>query len=196
MIVYLHGFNSAPSRDSDKVQMLLRSGEEVLCLGYDSFSKREDNLISLRLEIAELDRYRLVVVGTSLGAYYAAEVCRRLEIPCVLINPCVDPFFYLSQQKDVDFLNYVTGQKRRLTAEVIESYRGFPIRDSGYFYRPLLLLDLGDEVMSSVETSRVLAGFEVIKYPGGSHRFCHMELALPEIMWHLTACSFVCDLNS
>jgi predicted esterase YcpF (UPF0227 family) len=180
---------------SPKVQALLKSGEEVVCLGYDSFSTREEIVDGLIRDLGHPDPYRLMIVGTSLGAYYAAELARRKELPCVLINPCTDPFQYLSPLAGQLFENHGTGEKKTLSHDTAMSYRDHPLKTEGYFYRPLVLLDQGDEVFSSEQTEADLSSFETIVYPGGDHRFQHMAQAMPEIIGHLNVCSIASHMN-
>ena len=53
-----------------------------------------------------------------------------------------------------------------------------------------MILDLGDEILDARETIKKYQGKVALKiFEGGSHRFDHMEEAMPEI---LTAMSTVC----
>ena len=56
---------------------------------------------------------------------------------------------------------------------------------------PLVLLDMGDEVINSFETRENLTGFPMIEWVGGSHRFDHMNDALQHIKQYLNHCSYV-----
>jgi hypothetical protein len=67
-----------------------------------------------------------------------------------------------------------------------------------YEYKPLLLLDADDELIDSQQSLNVLKGVvsnSSVYYPGGSHRFDHIDLALPSIQNYLNNCSYVSHLD-
>jgi predicted esterase YcpF (UPF0227 family) len=139
----------------------------------------------------------LLLVGTSLGAYYAAAAAKILALPCVLINPCVDPFSnFRGRCPNIEYTNFVTGRIARLTSETVQSFEGHRMQLDGYAYRPLVCLADGDEVFDSDVTAETLSDFEVVRFPGGSHRFEQMTDALQIIENYANVCSTAADLNS
>jgi predicted esterase YcpF (UPF0227 family) len=198
MIVYLHGFNSAFNPDSDKVRALSKI-DEVYPVSYNSFDSHTNILYDLLTKTRHLSNP--VFVGTSLGGFYAAALASSFGSPCVLINPVVSGLFFKTAGeaiKDVPMKNYVTGEYSTLTQTVLDSYATLALTECYYEYKPLLLLDMGDELLDSYETRETLKDVvspSSLYYPGGSHRFDHIDIALPSIQSYLNNCSYVSHLD-
>lgn len=188
MIVYLHGFNSAYNPDSDKIVALSKL-DKIYPLSYNSFDTY-DNIMRSILE-ATSHLKNLVFAGTSLGGFYAANCASKLGVPCVLINPVTRGSFIQNNAifiKDVPMTNYVTGEINAVTQTMIDSYDGLDIKELDYDCKPMLLLDLGDEIIDSEDTSKHLKDIiscSSVYYPGGSHRFDHIECSLLDIEYYL-----------
>jgi uncharacterized protein len=198
MIVYLHGFNSAYNPSSDKIVALSKL-DKVYPLSYNSFDTYSNILDGILQATRHLED--LVFVGTSLGGFYAASAASALGVPCVLINPVVCGSFVQNTAlfiKDVPMTNFVTGDVHTVTQTTIDSYENLDIAQLNYEYKPLLLLDAADELLDSHQTYNHCKHFiskSSVCYPGGSHRFDHIDLALPSIENYLNNCSTVshCD---
>ena len=198
MIIYLHGFNSAFNPDSDKVRALSKI-DKVYPLSYNSFDSHSNILYDILSKTRHLENP--IFVGTSLGGFYAAMAASAFGAPCVLINPVVTGSFFQTTGtliKNVSMINYVTGEQSALTQQTLESYTDTTIIDLNYEYKPLLLLDAADELIDSIQTHEAL--LEIVSessmcYPGGSHRFDHIDLALPVIESYLNNCSYVSHLD-
>jgi uncharacterized protein len=188
---YLHGFNSAVDESSDKFQLLKTLGETVP-LNYDSFDTY-GNIIKSLVGRIEMD-FMLVFVGTSLGGYYAAELGKIFDSPCVMINPALNPGECLEPLVGQTFENYQTGVVNTLSKETVDSYRGMEFSKDRYrYYTPLVLLDSGDELLDSKKTSQEMSGYDVVCFNGGNHRFEHMVESLPFISNYVDTCSYICE---
>jgi predicted esterase YcpF (UPF0227 family) len=92
-LLYLHGFRSSPR--SFKAQRLLgwlaahRPDVHAWCPALPP-SPREAMALVLH-GVAAWPPERSVVVGSSLGGFYATVVAERLGWPALLLNPAVDP---------------------------------------------------------------------------------------------------------
>jgi predicted esterase YcpF (UPF0227 family) len=194
MIVYLHGFNSAYNPDSDKVRALSKI-DDVHPLSYNSFDTYKNILDDILSKACHLSNP--IFVGTSLGGFYAGACASAFDVPCVLINPVVSGSFFQTVGaiiKDVPMKNYVTEQMSSLTQPVLDSYSDLALYDLHYEYKPLLLLDADDELIDSQQSLNALKDVvskSSVYYPGGSHRFDHIDLALPVIQNYLNNCSLI-----
>jgi predicted esterase YcpF (UPF0227 family) len=76
----------------------------------------------------------------------------------------------------------------------IESYRGRRF-DARRPVLPLVLLDEGDERLDSRVAGEHFTGLDcpVVLFPGGNHRFEHMEEALPRILRYADSGGVVAD---
>ncbi len=183
--VYLHGFASSFDPTNDKVRLLETIGN-VIGITYnttDTYDQIKATLANRCVEL-DIDLFETSFVGTSLGAYWAAELGRIFGSTAVLINPCYDPFNML--QRRVGNVQHVkTGETITLTKEAVDSYRGKEINLDLFVYKPLFLLDEGDDVISSASTMAkyidAIGQGLIVVYRGGDHRFQHMAESLDEI---------------
>jgi predicted esterase YcpF (UPF0227 family) len=188
MVIYLHGFNSAFDPDNVKVRALAQV-YQLHPLTYDSFAPFDEVMEFLTTQADSLGAAGLKVVGTSLGGFFAAHLASRLGLPAVVINPCYDPHAMLDKYVGQEFPNFKTGVVRTLTPATGRSYAGRSVANLGFQQAPLVLLDAADELLDSAATARELGHFPVHVFPGGSHRFEHIEAALPVIDVYFSRCA-------
>ena len=87
-IVYLHGFGSGGS--SEKGVLLKKYfGKSHNIITPDLSEKPEEAIKQIHSIISKTGRF--IFVATSLGGFYADYFNKFGDIPCVLINPLVDP---------------------------------------------------------------------------------------------------------
>ena len=118
-----------------------------------------------------------LIVGTSMGGFFAAWLGCELGLPFIAINPAITPANALRKYIGVGPTHY--GTTFDLKQEVTDAYSGLPFRADG---DGIVVLDLGDEVIDAHATITALKNrIPLITFPGGSHRFDHMHAFLPEI---------------
>jgi uncharacterized protein len=94
LILYLHGFRSSPnSRKAQHLRALMRAHgleADYLCpqLPASPRAAAEVALAAAQLEPTE----RLVLIGSSLGGYYATWLAEKLGCRAVLLNPAIRPY--------------------------------------------------------------------------------------------------------
>lgn len=185
--VYIHGFNSAFSRENPKIAQLETIGE-VIGVTYDTLASYEVARAEIIAQLPD-ELFDVVLIGTSLGGFWAADIGRELGLPAVLINPSTNPGVTLERYAGQIFTNYITDVTAEFTREAFESYALASIKTWDYYrFRPLVLLDEGDEVISADETYEKLVTFLTYLFPGGSHRFDHMEQSLDLIRAYAIHC--------
>jgi len=175
MILFIHGFASLGlGMKSAALRDYFGAGEVLL----PNLPHAPD--IAIR-ELEELlERYPVdLLVGSSLGGYYATWLNRRTPRPAVLINPAVAPFALLD-----DYLGEHTrpdGSTFQLTTNHLATLRSMHRERLRKDERYLVLLQSGDEVLDYRQAATYYAGKDVIVEPGGDHRFQHFEDYLPRI---------------
>ena len=192
--VYIHGFNSAANPQSDKVRHLSKLGK-VISVTYDTFATYEQIVEQLSSQIPSDED--VTFVGTSLGGFWAFEMGRKYATPAVIINPAINPALSLCKYIGIDQKNHVTGEVKVLSDTVVESYldKALDDTDQSLAFLPLLLLDLGDDVLNPYTTRETLAMCPMFTWNGGSHRFDHMEQAVERIKHYVNRCSYVSALD-
>ncbi|ENO84544.1 YqiA/YcfP family alpha/beta fold hydrolase [Thauera linaloolentis] len=174
MIIYLHGFRSAPA--SVKAQALKSRMAER---GLGGFFWCEQLPVSPRdaiaLAEAAIDRalgagLQPTVVGSSLGGYYATWLAERHDLRAVLVNPAVvAPLSleaYIGPQE-----NLYTGERFEFTQQHIDVLRALDVPAITRPERYWLLAETGDEVLDYRHAVRKYAGARQTVLEGGDHGF-------------------------
>jgi len=109
-ILYLHGLGS--SGESGTAQGLTELGYDVISPTYrPEFEKASlDNLV--QKESPDL------IIGTSMGGYYALKLAEYKSVNAIAINPCFNP----KQQLKLPAINWKTGELINFTQEMLEAF--------------------------------------------------------------------------
>ena len=185
MIIYLHGFNSGGQ--SQKAAWLREhlAPAPVFAPSYPAH-RAVEALRALRKFIRRLRREnpqsrRLMLIGSSLGGFWAPYLAPEFGACMVLINPSMRPDETLARHTG-RYRNEATGGETVLTADDVRALKAHRVEPCNPQVPTLLLLDARDEVLDYRLAEAALRGCgKTIVYPGGSHRFDHLPEALPEI---------------
>jgi predicted esterase YcpF (UPF0227 family) len=185
MIIYLHGFNSGGR--SHKAGWLRAQLAPTVVFAPDYQPHRAHEAArELRKFIHRLRREnpqdpKLMLIGSSLGGFWAQHLAGEFGAAIVLINPSVRPYETLTRYAG-RFRNEATGGETVLTAEDVATLRDYRVEPCDPRAPTLVLLDAGDEVLDYRIAEAAFRGCgKTVVYPGGSHRFDHLAEALPEI---------------
>ena len=159
---------------TEKVSLLNTIGE--LCLfEYDTMASPIiiEKHLQFQMNMFDPD----IIVGTSLGGYWACRMSSLNAKPCVMINPSIFPSTSLKENVGTH-INYVNGKEGTLTEESVDQYidvHDIDLRGMSC----LVLLDADDELLDSDVTREALDNlFDVRAFEGGCHRFDHMADSL------------------
>jgi len=180
-IIYIHGFNSGGSTN-EKAKMLAERFGDVYAPDLphtpdDAMQVLVDKIMSY--DNAELDD--LVLVGTSLGGFYAHHLSKVFGIKAVLINPSLDPMTTLGKmigrQK-----NYATGVEYVLTAADVAQLEKYYVDPAAVRVPTIVAVDLDDELLdANVAIAKFNKHAKILAFKGGNHRFTHMANILDDI---------------
>jgi uncharacterized protein len=175
VILYLHGFRSAPA--STKARILaarmaeLGLGEAFWCPQLPVSARAAMALVE-----EQITRCRAAggppptLVGSSLGGYYATWLAERHQLSAVLVNPAViaplslEP--YLGRQT-----NLYTGEAFDFTLDHIAQLRELDVPALTRPQRYWLMVETGDEVLDYRDAVAKYAGARQTVLPGGDHSF-------------------------
>lgn len=185
MIVYLHGFNSGGN--AQKAQWLrdALAPVPVFAPTYTAHRTREA-LRQLRKFIRRLRREnpqdrKLLLIGSSLGGFWAQYLAPEFNAGMVLINPSREPDVSLRRAIG-RARNEATGGETVLTEADVAALGRYRVAPCNSAVPTLVLLDAGDELLDSHATERAFRGCgETRLFPGGNHRFAHLPESLPAI---------------
>lgn len=186
MILYLHGFRSAPA--STKARALAaRMGELGLggafwCPQLPVSGKAAVSLVEERIaRCRAAGETAPTLVGSSLGGYYATWLAERHGLKAVLVNPAVvaplDLEPYLGHQT-----NLYTGEAFDFTAAHLQELRDLEVPAITRPERYWLLVEEGDEVLDYRDAVAKYAGARQTVLAGGDHSFTRWGDYLDDIL--------------
>ena len=178
-LLYLHGFRSSPA--SAKARLTLRRLQELqrgeasqvrwLCPQLPP-SPREAMECCLAL-VREAAPSRLVLVGSSLGGFYATWLAEKLDCRAALLNPAVDPARDLRAQIGELGSWHDPALRFRFTAEHVRELHAYELGDLRaavpHPERYLAVIARDDEVLDWREMSQRYRGAELRVADHGGH---------------------------
>ncbi|MEQ1773429.1 MAG: YqiA/YcfP family alpha/beta fold hydrolase [Burkholderiales bacterium] len=173
MLIYIHGFNSAPA--SFKARLV---GERMRALGRENeyfvpaLPHRPVEAMALLRNAVE-QHPGAALIGSSLGGFYATWLAEHYGLRAVLVNPAVRPYELLrgalGPQK-----NLYTGATYDLTAQHVEELKALDVAAITP-ERYMLLTRTGDEVLDYRLAVEKYYGARQWVIPGGDHGFADFE---------------------
>lgn len=182
MIFYLHGFRSSPS--SIKAQQLLRRMQQ---LGIGDRLWCPQLPVSPRAAMAWVENRIAscaqppILVGSSLGGFYATHLAERHALKAVLINPVVAAQRSLSEFQGVH-ANLYTGETFEFTAHHVDELRELDVPRLTRPERYLLIVGSADELLDHREALAKYAGARQIVVEGGDHGLIEFERYVDEVL--------------
>lgn len=177
-ILYLHGFSAKFDRESRKPKSLSKIGD-LYGITIDYTESIEDVTKKVLNYVSGLDVSIDLIVGISMGGWYANLLGEMLVKPFVMINPSIYP--HIGLQDKVGTHEDFNGVEFTLTQEVVDEYCDIGSVGDGF-----LLLDEDDEIIdASLTYSKIGGVYESIMFRGGNHLFEHMDESLDELVnWY------------
>lgn len=182
VIVYLHGLNSSPL--SFKAQQLRQAW---LALGLPETQLYSPALHhNPRVALQEVEAYleqqpEAILVGSSLGGYYATYLAEKYQRRALLINPAVQPHVrfevYLGPQE-----NFYTGERWTLTREHIAALASLSVAPPQDAQRYWVWLQTGDETLDYRDALSFYQGCTLDVQEGGDHGYAGFEQRIPELL--------------
>jgi len=177
-ILYIHGLNSSPAS--------LKASQLRHAMAHLGLAERlrvpalhhhpRQALAQLETLIAELGRPLLV--GSSLGGYYATFLAERHGLPALLINPAVRPHLrfdgYLGPQK-----NYYSDETWELTTDHVAALAELEVPAPRDPDRYQIWLQTGDETLDYRDAQAYYRGCALRIQAGGDHGFQGFAERLP-----------------
>lgn len=179
-IIYLHGF--ASSGETPKTAELKeRFPEEVvitptLPVSANQALRTIDNIVSKLISMGEQE---FLLVGSSLGGFYATVIGKRFDIPFVVVNPAMNPSTLLRPMLG-SVRNFGTGEVFEWTEDLL---RELAVCDVGFgtftkFQNSDVIIARDDDL---IEVDRTINFFrdghdvDLHIYETGGHRFDNMD---------------------
>jgi uncharacterized protein len=145
-ILFLHGLDS--SRESSKFEAIL--AKRKFCINVDYRNLNYQTVADFYDEMIEHIQPD-ILVGHSLGGYWALKMSLRHHVPCVVANPSLNPQFSTDYSAINEF-------------------------DLDHDIPQLAYIELGDEILDMHATREFLENYmQVESFAEGHHRLVHPE---------------------
>ncbi len=180
-ILYIHGFNSSAA--SFKAQQLrqawLQLGLPEQRLQIPELHHHPQRAIAqLQEKIAQLGRP--VLVGSSLGGYYATYLAEQHRLKALLINPAVRPH-QMFNEFSAEQENLYTGERWLLTESHLQGFAALEVAPPQDSQRFCVWLQTGDETLDYCLAEQYYQGCAVHIEQGGDHSFQRFAEHLPAL---------------
>lgn len=182
MYLYIHGFNSSPS--SVKARQLanrltaLGRAREFTC---PALSHRPREAMRQLETLVEPQGARAVLVGSSLGGFYATWLAERYGCKAVLVNGALTPHrgleAYLGPQR-----NMYTNEPYELTRAHLEEMAAYHVAVPTRMERYFVMVTTGDELLPYRDTLAKYPGARHLVVEGSDHGFAEFEQYLDPVI--------------
>jgi len=183
--LYLHGFLSAP--ESTKAQQTLayfrqHLTEQQLLIPALPFSPA-DAIEVARDALTQLQRNypEVLIIGSSLGGFYATWLAQQYGVKAALVNPAVRPFDLFEHYLGPN-THYYSGEVHELTSMHIEQLKALYCPVLTNPQRLFLLLQTGDETLDYRLAADYFRACPSWLEAGGDHSFRHFAERLPMLL--------------
>ncbi|QXI43850.1 esterase [Pseudomonas wayambapalatensis] len=180
-ILYIHGFNSSPlsakARQLEAVMQQLGLGDHLRVPALHHHPRQA--MAQLETAIAELGAPLLV--GSSLGGYYATHLAERHGLKALLVNPAVTPHKhfdgYLGTQR-----NHYSEETWELTLDHVQALAELEVPPPQDASRYQVWLQTADETLDYRHAERYYRACALRIEAGGDHSFQGFAERLPTLL--------------
>lgn len=181
-ILYIHGFNSSPASLKARQLTHVVHGlglEEQLRVPALHHHPRQ---AVAQLEAAIAGLGRPLLVGSSLGGYYATFLAERHGLKALLINPAVAPHRLLLGDYLGPQTNFHTGEVWQLTEAHVAALAELEVPPPRDAARYRVWLQSGDETLDYRRAEAYYQGCSLDIQAGGDHSYQGFAGRIPELL--------------
>lgn len=186
LIVYLHGFRSSPrsskavmTGDAVKAMSSPENPIEWYCPQLVASPKTSIDMICSHIQSSRHDR--LVVIGSSLGGYYANYLAEKYGCKAVALNPAVRAPRELAPHVGM-LTSYDTDEPYDFRPEYIDELKALQVESITNPARYFLMAAKGDELLDWREMVEFYEGAEQLVLEGSDHGIADYSAHLPKVV--------------
>jgi len=190
-IIYLHGFqSSALSIKGQQIKDYCQQQGNLQVHLPDLNMPPAQTIAHVAAMIESLDR--VVLVGSSLGGFYATQLVAKYGVPAVLINPAMRPWQLFRDLFGVEQIPYVVSEKWTLDHTHLDQLEQMAVPFVQDADKILVLLQQGDEVLDYREAQRYYSSAShqsmLITEANGNHAMENFADKIPMALQFLSDC--------
>jgi predicted esterase YcpF (UPF0227 family) len=182
-VLYLHGFRSSPrSFKARVVHDRMAAAGRAHQLSCPQLPASPRAAMALALDLVE--RYpagELVIVGSSLGGFYATWLAERLGCRAVLLNPAVNPLKDLEKHVGVTTA-WHSDEPFEFKREYIDELAALRVENITRAERYFLVAATGDEVLDYRDMVAHYKGARQHVIEGSDHAISEFEQYVDEVL--------------
>jgi len=186
LLVYLHGFRSSPRsskavKTSEAVKALSTPDHSIewYCPQLMASPKASMMMVSKHIDQSKADRY--VVIGSSLGGFYANYLGEKYACKAVALNPAVRAARVLAPHVGM-MTEYDSEEPFDFRPEYIDELKALQVERISDPSRYFLIAAKGDELLDWKEMSDFYQGAKQLILEGSDHGIADYSDHLPRIM--------------
>ena len=176
-VIYIHGFNS-----SDKSHKAVRFGELMAHYDVDYRVPRLNHEpLQAIIKLEQLLTPNTVLLGSSLGGFYATYLSQRYKIPAVVINPAVAPYNLLEPLLGLNYNPY-QDYHYELNNSHMNALKALTIDKIKHPKLLYLFQQTGDEVLNFQHAVNYYSQCKQCVEFGGDHSYTGFERTFARIV--------------
>jgi predicted esterase YcpF (UPF0227 family) len=179
--LYIHGLNSSPA--SRKARQLTRAAAQVGLAGglqVPALHHHPRHAMA-QLEAAIVTLGKPLLVGSSLGGYYATHLAQRHGLRAVLVNPVVNPHRLFDGRLGIQ-RNLYTQEEWQLTHGHVQALAELEVPPPVAGERIRVWLQTADETLDYRLAEAFYQGCLLEVRPGGDHSYQGFAERVPELL--------------
>ena len=190
-IIYLHGFqSSALSIKGQQIKAFCQQYTDFQVYLPDLNMPPQQVLTHVSDMIAGLDQ--VVLIGSSLGGFYATQLVAKHGVPAVLINPAMRPWQLFHDLFGSEHIPYVVSAEWTLDHTHLDQLQQMALPFVQDADKILVLLQQGDEVLDYREAQRYYSNAShqsmIITEANGKHAMDNFADKIPMALQFLSDC--------
>ena len=191
LLVYLHGFRSSPR--SSKAVMTGQAIRDLshfanpiewYCPQLLASPKESMDMVTAHIDQSQADR--MVVIGSSLGGFYANYLAEKYACRAVALNPAVWAARELAPHVGM-MTSYDSDEPFDFRAEYIDELKALQVETITNPSRYFLIAAKGDELLDWREMVAFYPGAKHLVLEGSDHGIANYSDHLPQVLDFITS---------
>jgi uncharacterized protein len=186
LLVYLHGFRSSPRsskavKTGDAVRALSNKESPIQWYCPQLFASPKQSIGIVTNFIDQSGADNIVIIGSSLGGFYANYLAEKYACKAVVLNPAVRAARELAPHVGM-LTSYDNDEPFDFRLEYIDELKALQVEKISNPERYFLMAAKGDELLDWKEMVEFYKGANHLVLEGSDHGIADYEIYLPNVL--------------